>query len=276
MARMQGLSLAGGNRGLLIIAAIAGLAAAVLFIAAVNSGGGGSSTSLTAETATVVVAARDITAGQQIESNMVEVKSVSSGDVIEGAFSAEDTAVGQRARVPVAKGEQITSAKVGAPTEGAGLGYVLPPGKRAVGVEVSEVTQAGGNLLPGDHIDLLATFQPAAAGAPVVVYTVLRDLEVLSVAQEAQQAVTAAPDASGGTDDASLTTSGEVPKDVKEQPSAVTVTVAVDPSQAQLVSCIQDHPNVSRVWLTLRAFGESAPARPEDAMTVPPGCQLNG
>ncbi len=274
MARMQGLSLAGGNRGLLIIAAIAGIAAAVLFIAAVNSGGGGSSTSATSETAPVVVAATEISVGEEIRANMVEVKSVPNELVVTGAFPAVDTAVGQRARVPVAAGEQITPAKVGAPTEGAGLGYVLPPGKVAVGVEVSEATQAGGNLLPGDHIDLLATFQPTEAGAPVVVYTFLRDLEVLSVAQEAQEAVTAAPDAPGGTDDASLTTSGEVPKDVKEQPSAVTVTVAVDPSQAQLVSCIQDHPNVSRVWLTLRAFGEPAPA---EVMTVPQGyCQLNG
>lgn len=258
MARMQGLSIAGGNRGLLIIAAIAGIAAAVLFIAAVNSGGGGSSTPLTAEQPKVVVAAKDISAGEEIKANMVEVKSVPDELVVAGAFSTVDTAVGQRARVPVAAGEQITPAKVGAPDEGAGTAYGLSQGKVAVGVEVTEATQAGGNLLPGDHVDLLATFQPTEVRAPVVVYTVLRDLTVMSVAQEA------------------LTTSGEVPKDAKEQPSAVTVTVAVDPSQAQLVSCIQDHPSVSRVWLSLRAFGEPAPA-PEQKMTVPQGyCQLNG
>ena len=67
MARMQGLTLGGSNRGLLAVAAIAGLAGAVLFIAAVNSGGDGSSTSLTAETASVVVAASDITAGEEIK-----------------------------------------------------------------------------------------------------------------------------------------------------------------------------------------------------------------
>jgi Flp pilus assembly protein CpaB len=82
-----------------------------------------------------------------------------------------DTAVGQRALVPVAAGEQITPAKVGAPTEGAGTAYGLSPGKVAVGVEVTEATQAGGNLLPGDHVDLLATFS-LRIGAPVAAYTV--------------------------------------------------------------------------------------------------------
>src|SRR3990172_2427018 len=275
MARMQGLSLAGTNRGLLIIAAIAGLAAAVLFIAAVNSGGDGSSTPLTAETATVVVAARDITTGQRIESNMIEVKSVQSGDVIEGAFSAVDTAVGQRARFPVAKGVQLTSANVGAAAEGDGVDVVVPPGKQGFAIEVNEVTQIGGNLLAGDHVDLLVTFQPAESGGPVAVYTVMRDLEVLSVAQTALEAVTANQDASAATD-SGYTTSGKPPEDAKEQPSAATVTVIVEPVQAQLLSCVQDHPNVSRVWLSLRAFGEPAPA-PEDKMTVPEGyCQLNG
>jgi len=274
MARMQGLTLGGSNRGLLAVAAIAGLAGAVLFIAAVNSGGDGSSTSLTAETASVVVAASDITAGEEIKSDMVEVKSVPGDDVIEGAFSAVDTAVGQRARVLVAKGEQLTPAKVGAAADEPGLGPLLPVGKQAAAIEVSEVTQVGGNLFPGDRVDLLVTFQPTEPGDPVVVYTVLRNLEVLSVAQEAQEAVTAAQDAPAATDEASpgVTTSGQLPEDVEKQPSAATVTVALDAQQAQLLACVQDHSNVSRVWLSLRAFGEPAP---EEAMTVPPGCQLN-
>ena len=272
---MQGLTFSGGSRGLLIIAAIAGLVAAVLFVAAVNSGGGGSSTPLTAETATVVVARSDITAGQEIKSDMVEVKSVPSDDVIQGAFSAVDTAVGQRARVPVAKGEQLTTAKVGAAADGSGLGYVLPIGKQAAAIEVTEATQVGGNLLPGDRVDLLVTFQPTEPGEPVAVYTVLRNLEVLSVAQEAQEAVTAAQDAPAATDQSApaVTTSGQLPEDVEKQPSATTVTVALSAEQAQLLACVQDHSSVSRVWLTLRAFGEPEPA---EAMTVPQGyCQLN-
>ena len=270
MARMQGLSLAGGNRGLLVIAAIAGLAAAVLFIAAVNSGGDGSSTPLTAETATVVVAASDIAAGEEITSNMVEVKSVPGDDVIEGVLSV-DKAVGQRARVLVAKGEQVTAAKVGAAAEGSGLRYVLPIGKQAAAIEVSEATQVGGNLLPGDRVDLLVTFQPTEPGEPVAVYSVLRNVEVLSVAQEAQEAVTAAQDAPAATESAA--SSGQVLEDVEKQPSATTVTVALSAEQAQLLACVQDHSSVSRVWLTLRAFGEPEPA---EAMTVPQGyCQLN-
>ena len=275
MAGMQGLSLAGSSRGLLIIAAIAGLAAAVLFIAAVNSGGDGSSTPSTADTLTVVVARNEIAAGEEIKSGMVEVKSVPKDLAILDAFSTVNTAVGQRARVQLAPGEQLTPAKVGAPTEGAGLDDLLESGFVATAVEVSEVTQVGGNLLPGDRVDLLVTFQPTEPGGPVVVYTVLRDLAVLSVAQEALEAVTATQDVPGSTDDAApgLTTSGKLPENVKEQPSAATVTIAVAPRQAQLVACIQDHPNVSRVWLTLRAFGEPAP---QEVMTEPPGCQLTG
>jgi Flp pilus assembly protein CpaB len=208
---------------------------------------------------------------------MVEVVSVPNNLVIPGAFFTLDTAVGQRARYPIAPGEQLTGNKVGVEPEGSGLQYVLPKGKRAVGIDVNEVTQVGGNLLAGQRVDIGVAFQASDPAEPVVAYTILRDVEVLAVAQSAQEAAPVSQDKPGSTDNAaeSSATSGNLPEDLQEQPSALTVTVAVDPLQVELLSCVQDHPNVKRVWLMLRAFGEPAPEA-DKAMTVPPACQLTG
>ena len=79
MARMEGLTLARGNRGLLIIALLAGLIAAVLVFAALAQGDEGGTTTATTGGTTVatVVAAQDIAANTEITPEMVKVATTS-------------------------------------------------------------------------------------------------------------------------------------------------------------------------------------------------------
>jgi pilus assembly protein CpaB len=203
----------------------------------------------------VLVAAQDIGVGTEITADMLKIESVSDELVVSGAYTETEPVVGQASRVAIARGEQITPGKLGVPVPENGLAGVVPAGKRAVALEVSEVTAVGGLLLPGDHIDIIAAF--LVQGEPFDVLqtrTVLQDVEVLSVAQEAQKASAASSDP--GTE--TTYTSGEVPDDADEQPNAGTLTLALDPQQVQVLVELQSNPDVERVFTALRPYGDQA------------------
>jgi pilus assembly protein CpaB len=184
----------------------------------------------------------------------VKVTDVPSSLLILGAYTDTSAAVGQAARVAIAQGEQITPNKVGSPVKSAnGLNSVLPPGMRAIAVGVEQVTAVGGNLLPGDRVDVLAVNDngdQANNSATATVSTILQNVEIIAVAQQAETPV-AAP-ASGSSNQSS--TSGQVPSGVKTDSGASTVTLAVDPQQAELLAGVQQ--KASKIYLTLRSFGD--------------------
>jgi len=266
MARINDLTMARGNRGLLVLAVLAGLMAALLvFVALAQDSGSGTSSPSVAQSASVVATTR-IAAGTEITSDMVEVTQVPDDLLIPGAFAGVSPVVGEVARYPIEKGEQLTAAKVGPEVGGEGLGFVVPTGKRALSVQVEEVTAVGGNLLAGDRVDLYAMFA-GVDGEPNVTYRVIQDVEVLAVAQKAQEAVPAA-DSDASSDSR---TSGQLPEELKRDPGAATVTLAVDAQYVPLLICVQEDDDVGNVWLALRAFGEASPAA-ADVVTVPPDC----
>jgi pilus assembly protein CpaB len=253
MARVGELAMAGGNRKLLLLALGAGLIAAIIVFAAVQANSGGSSSSSSGPVTGTVVAVKAIAAGSTIAAGDVKVTDVPNSLLISGAYTDTSAAVGQAARVAIAQGEQITPDKVGSPAKSAnGLNSVLPQGMRAIAVGVEQVTAVGGNLLPGDRVDVIGVFNSAdqSNNSAVTVSTILQNVEILAVAQEAQTPV-AAP-ASGSSDQSS--TSGQVPSGVKTNAGASTVTLAVDPQQAELLAGVQQ--TAGRIFLTLRSFGD--------------------
>ena len=262
MARLQELRLAGSNRALLLLALGAGLVAAVLVFVAVNNSGDDKSTagSAAGDVTAVVVANQDISAGTEITADMVKISDVPADLLVKNAYRDTELVVGDVARVSIAQGEQVTSAKIGLPVPDKGLAGVIPQGMRAVSLEVQEVTAVGGLLLPGDHVDIVAAYRikraPGLADDEHILRTetILQNVEVVSVAQEAQKAA-----ARVGTDEADTTdpsyTSGQLPDDVEEQPRAGSITVLLDASQAQVLISIQEY--AERVWAVERAFGDT-------------------
>src|SRR5690606_8673659 len=65
------------------------------------------------------------------------------------------------------------------------LSYTIPAGKRAFSIETSSLASAGGLVLPGDYIDILAVYEVGAGDdeSIAVVQTILQNVEVLAVAQ---------------------------------------------------------------------------------------------
>lgn len=262
---MQGLTLARGNRGLLIVAALAGLAAAILFVVAVNQDGSTTGTTAGAGTAKAVVADQSIAAGEEIKKNMVTVREdIPESLLVAGAFSDTVNVVGERATVAIAAGEQINDAKIGPSAEtGESVGWVLPDGLRAVGLQVSEVTAVGGLLIPTDHVDIIGAFK--IKGVPglaenqhiLSVRTILQNVEVLAVAQEKEVARSVASDDKDGDGAPDSLASGDAPEDVETQPGAQTVTLALNPQQVQELIAAQA--TAQTVWSSLRPAGDSDP-----------------
>jgi Flp pilus assembly protein CpaB len=265
MARLQELTMNRGSRMLLILALAAGLVAAVLVFVALSQDEDNTATVSEGDSsATVVVASQNIGAGTEITSEMLKTIEVPEALLIAGAYTDATALVGQKVRVPILSGEQVPSSKVGAPNEGAGLSYVVPKGMRGLGVTIEQVTAVGGLLLSGDHVDVYAAYEDDDGNWRV--YKILDNTEVLSVAQQAQEplpAPTAAAEAQS-----QLSTAGQLPDDLDEQPSAATVTVSTNLAETILLVCAQE--SAARVWLGLRPFGD--PVAPE-TVEIPPACQ---
>ncbi len=261
MARLQEMAASGGSKGLLLLALLAGLVAAVIVFVIVSesddSGGAVSSS-----TTPAVVASQQIDAGEEITAEMVTVSDVPNDLLVSGSLEDTELVVGETARVTILENAQITESQLGVAVPDQGISGVIPVGKRGVAIGVDQVTAVGGLLLPGDRVDIVRTVQiknaPGLAEEEYILRTetILQNVEVLSVAQEAQEASAQAPAESNTTDTA--TTSGQLPDDVEEQPNAVTITVALDSSQSQLLVGSQDSEAVVRVWAIQRAFGDAA------------------
>lgn len=265
MAKLQELTMSrAGNRALLLIAVVAGLVAAILVFLALQGSDDGGTTAVVStggDTVDVVVASGDIAAGTTITESMLEVVSVPADLQVKGAFAETELVVGEITNVAVAQGEQFIPGKVGLAVPDKGLSGVVPLGMRGVAVGVEEVTAVGGNLLPGDRVDIFAVIRidggPGIGEDQYILRTevVVQDVEVLSVAQEAQKPVAQpAPVEDGEIPDAITYTSGAVPSDVDDQPNARTITVALSPLDAQLVVSKQEY--AEEVWAVQRAFGD--------------------
>ncbi len=264
MARIEQLRLAGSNRALLLLALIAGLVAAVIVFVAVNNGNDDDTTASApgGDVAAVVVANQDISVGTEITAEMVKVVDVPTNLLVNSAITQSDLAIGQTARFPISQGQQLVRASFGVQAGEDGLSYVIPRGMRAMALSVEEATAVGGLLLPGDRVDIIAVFDSEtsileiltvpAEQRPTTSVTILQNIEILAIAQDAQKPLPALED---GTEASGQTlTSGQLPDDPDTDPRASTVTLAVDTQQAVTLAAVQQE--ASRVFLSLRGVGD--------------------
>lgn len=265
MAKIQELTLAGHNRILLLLAVGAGLVAAVLvFVALNNSSDDSGGTAAGGDAKKVLLATEQITAGTLITEEMLELRDVPDDLVLTGSYTDSELVVGENAKITIAQGEQVTRAKIGLAVPEDGLSGVVPAGMRAVAIEVEEVTAVGGLLLPGDRVDVVAVTKieraPGLAEDEYILRTetILQDVEILSVAQEAQEpaAGSGTTEGTGGTEEDASYTSGRVPENPETQENAGTVTVSLTPADALKVVSFQEF--AVRIWAVERAFGDKA------------------
>jgi Flp pilus assembly protein CpaB len=133
---------------------LASLSAVLVFVIVSNADGTGGGTSTRVP---VVTASQTIPAQSRITSDMLQVSFLGEDEALQGGFSSRGQVIDRVTTQEIAAGAQIQSEMV-SNSVGEGVTFVVQPGYRAISVEVREVITAGGNLEPGDYLDVLGIF----------------------------------------------------------------------------------------------------------------------
>jgi pilus assembly protein CpaB len=149
------------------------------------------------ETTDVLVANSDIPLGNKVAAEDLRWQawpSASSGSFVRKSDrpDAIEQLAGSIARSPFSAGEPIRESKL---IKSSGSGYmaaILPSGMRAISVEISPETGAGGFILPNDHVDVILTRRDRAAekSAGSEIFTsevVLSNVRVLAIDQTVEE-----------------------------------------------------------------------------------------
>lgn len=183
----------------------------------------------------VVVAAMDIAPGTEMTAEMVRLEMMPKELVQPGAMRTVKDAVGKRLRMGVNSGDQITSKRLNAMGNANSFVGTIPSDKRAITINVDDVSGVAGFIQPGCNIDIL-TVEGDGKSAATVGKLLLQDVLVLAVG------------ASDMTSDNS-----------KKVENAKTITLALDPREAVELRVAQQE---GKLTMALR------PAKPVDKTYV--------
>ena len=161
-------------------------------------------------TTKVAVAGSDLDIGDEITPDSVRLIDWPTNAAPANGISDPKEVVGRGLVMPMIQNEPFLELKLAPKDAGAGLPPAIPPGLRAVSVKVNEVIGVAGYVLPGTHVDVVATVSPTQNSTDITSKVILTNVLVLAAGTKIEQ--------------------GE--KDKK--PIAVSVvTMLVDPEQAE-------------------------------------------
>ncbi len=201
-------------------------------------------------TVDVLVAKQDLTRGQLIDAGDIGWQSwpevSANGRFIKKSArpDAVKQFVGAIVRAPVAAGQPIYDPMVVFAKGSGFLAAMLPKGMRAVAMEITPVTGAGGFILPDDHVDVVLTLNDVsgqAEGKPakLISTTILKNVTVLAVDQAVEE------------------------KKGEKVAVGKTATLAVTPEQAQMLALARQQGTLS---LELRSLLDSQSPIPESVV----------
>jgi pilus assembly protein CpaB len=146
------------------------------------------------DTTEVLVATEDIGIGQSITTqNMAWQTWPAAGagpQFIQKKTSPDALASmsGSIVRIAFAAGEPIREAKVIKAGSSGYIAALLPPGMRAIAMEISPEAGAGGFILPNDHVDVILTrVEKLSQEEFFTAETILADVRVLAIDQRVWQ-----------------------------------------------------------------------------------------
>jgi pilus assembly protein CpaB len=142
---------------------------------------------VTIPTRKVVVANADLSLGRALKREDLTTIDWPTSAVPEGSFEDPAAIVDRGLIVSVVKHEAILPAKLASKEAGAGLPPMIPQGKRAVSVRVNEVIGVAGYVLPGTHVDVVATANPTSRSEDITTKVVLSNVEVLAAGTRLEQ-----------------------------------------------------------------------------------------
>ncbi|MEM9331465.1 MAG: Flp pilus assembly protein CpaB [Pseudomonadota bacterium] len=141
----------------------------------------------------VLVAARDISLGTSIKSEMFEWQTWPKEGIVEGYITRSEKPDGLDidenpaiARSPFFTGEPIREGKLVRADQGY-MSAILPTGQRAIATSISTATSAGGFILPNDRVDVIMTRRSEDNEGEFITETILENVRVLAIDQTIEE-----------------------------------------------------------------------------------------
>lgn len=134
-------------------------------------------------TTRVVVAARDIELGSELNPSMLQLVTWPAGSIPSGSMNDIKLLDSRVVKVALQRGEPLLESKLAPVGTKGGLSAVIAEGKRAITVKVNEVIGVAGFALPGNYVDVMVNTQDEKEKP--ISKIVLEKILVLAVAQEA-------------------------------------------------------------------------------------------
>lgn len=133
-------------------------------------------------TVSVVVAGRDLLAGEKLTAENLKLVSWPGSARVKGSSDSPQLLEGRVMAYPVVMGEPILEGRLAPVGSKAGLSAIITPGHRALTVKVNEVVGVAGFAMPGNYVDVLVTIHQD--NKPPISKIVLERILVLATAQE--------------------------------------------------------------------------------------------
>jgi pilus assembly protein CpaB len=188
----------------------------------------------------VLVAAHDIDAGTEVTPADLSIVRYPIKDVPSEAFTDMNQIANRVAVVPLVKGQLAIERLLATKDSPAGLQALVPPGMRAVTMEVNEFSGLAGLLVPGSRVDIIAMLRDERT-KDASARTIVQNIRVLACGRQL-----------GGTPVANANGSS-VP------PIPNNVTLLATPKQAQALQLASQG---GRPWLVLRGYKDDKAVNP--------------
>ena len=169
-----------GRMRLFLVMALALTAGGVLAFGTYNYVQRAPGKTVSMPTRPVVTASIDMDIGAELRRDDVRIIEWPANAVPQNAISDPQEVIGRGLILPVIQNEPILPMKLAPKGAGAGLPPAIPPGMRAVSVRVNEVIGVAGYVLPGTHVDVVATVSPTEQHQDMTSKVILTDVEVLA------------------------------------------------------------------------------------------------
>lgn len=237
--------------GVVVVGLLAAVCAAIL-MAALRAAPADAAAA-TDNTVDVLVAAADIPPMTPLTEDLLEVRAVPKADAPKDRFGDPVQVIGRALRTPIISGQAIAPRNLLPEDSGARLASSLPPGLRAVGIELPTSSAMRGLLYPGSRVDVVVSYKPMPGSRRTgpMSETLLQNVRVLAVEQETVFSHEEEPE------------DGEEPASPAFNANARTlmVTLMVDPQQARELQAARD---LGVLSLSMRnPLDESLTADPE-------------
>jgi pilus assembly protein CpaB len=103
----------------------------------------------------MVVASADIPLGTLITADLVETQEVRNTDLPAGAYTTEAEVINRTTTTDLKKGQLVGSSAFSTVTLNADIGRLLETGRRAMSIQVDQVSGVGTLVKPGDRVDVV-------------------------------------------------------------------------------------------------------------------------